>query len=114
MLHSVKAGVWYAVNAGSMVVAVSFNETDNCKIYVWAICRQLFPELTEEERLYGWFQQDLSTAHTAHIYLCRLCPVSSGIGLSAVIFGQHIQLILILMLFFSGGCLNNKVYNSNP
>jgi hypothetical protein len=25
----------------------------------------LFPELTEEERFYGWFQQDSATAHIA-------------------------------------------------
>jgi hypothetical protein len=37
------------------------------KDYVWVILRQFFPELTEEERFYGWFQQDLATAHTARI-----------------------------------------------
>jgi hypothetical protein len=47
--------------------AFIFNETINCERYVQIILGQFFPELTEEERLYGWFQQDLATAHTALI-----------------------------------------------
>jgi hypothetical protein len=44
-----------------------FNETVNCERYVQVILEQFFPELTEEKRLYGWFQQDSATAHTARI-----------------------------------------------
>jgi hypothetical protein len=40
--------------------------------------------------------------------------MSSEKELSAVIFGQHIHLILILVNFFSWGCLRDKVYSSNP
>jgi uncharacterized membrane protein len=40
--------------------------------------------------------------------------MSSGTELSAVVFGQHIHPILILVIFFFWGCLKNKVYNSNP
>jgi hypothetical protein len=35
-----------------------FNETVNYERYVQVILGQFYPELTEEERLYGWFQQD--------------------------------------------------------
>jgi hypothetical protein len=37
---------------------VFFNETINCERYVQVILRQFFSELTEEETLYGWLQQD--------------------------------------------------------
>jgi hypothetical protein len=61
---------------------VFFNETINCERYVQVILGQFFSELTQEERLYGWFQQDSATALTG-----RLCPMSSATELSAVIFG---------------------------
>jgi hypothetical protein len=77
-----------------------FNKTLNGERYVQVILGQLFPEL--KERLYGWFQQDSAAAHTARtVYLCRLCPMSSWTELSAVIFGQHVHLILILVTFSS-------------
>jgi hypothetical protein len=36
--------------------------------------------------------------HTLHVYICRLCSTFSERELSAVVFGQHIQLILILVI----------------
>jgi hypothetical protein len=48
--------VWCAVSAKRIVGLVFFNRTINFEIYVQVILRQLFPELTEEERVYGWFQ----------------------------------------------------------
>jgi hypothetical protein len=66
-------------NASRIVGPVCFNEIVNCKRYVQAIFMQFFPQLTQEERLYGWFQQE-----------------------SAVIFGQHIHWFLILMIVLLG------------
>jgi hypothetical protein len=60
--------------------------------YVHVIFGQFLPELTEEEELNGWFQQESATAHTARM--------SSGIELSAAVFGQHVHPILILVIFF--------------
>jgi hypothetical protein len=40
-----------------------------------AILGQFFPEFTEEDRLYGWFQQDSATAHTARISMQALSDV---------------------------------------
>jgi hypothetical protein len=80
---------------------VFFNKTINCERYVQVILRQFFSELTEEERLYGWFRQDSATAHTAHMFMQALSDVF-GDKLSAVIFGQHVHLILILVVFYSG------------
>jgi hypothetical protein len=38
--------------------------------------------------------------------------MSSWTEVSAVVFGQHVQLSLVI--FFFWGCLKGKVYNSNP
>jgi hypothetical protein len=84
-LHPVKVGVWCAVSARRTAGPVLFNETINCDRYVQVILRQFFPWLTEEERLYGWFQQDSATAHTAYMSMQALSNVfadriiSSGI-----------------------------------
>jgi hypothetical protein len=68
--------------------------------YVQVILGQFFPELTEEERLCGWFQQDSATAHPARtVCLYELCPMSSGTELSAVVFGQHVNRVLIFVGF---------------
>jgi hypothetical protein len=40
--------------------------------------------------------------------------MSSETELSAVVFGQHVHLILILLIFFFWACLEGKVYISNP
>jgi hypothetical protein len=74
-LHPVKVGVWCAVSAKHTVGPVLFNETMNCKRYIQVILRQFFPELTKEERLYGWFQQDSDTAHTACMSMQALFDV---------------------------------------
>jgi hypothetical protein len=63
LLHPVKVGVWCGVSARRIVGPLFFNETVNCERYVQVILWQFFPELTEEERLYGWFHQDSATAH---------------------------------------------------
>jgi hypothetical protein len=70
----VKVGVWCAVR-GRIVDPVFIKETVNCKIYVHVILGQFFPELTEEEGLYSWFQQDSGTAHTARVSLQALSDV---------------------------------------
>jgi hypothetical protein len=50
---------------------------------------------------------------TLHVYQFRPCPMSLGAELSAVLFGQHIHSILILVIFFFWDCLRD-IYNSNP
>jgi hypothetical protein len=62
----VKVGVWCAVSVRRIVGPVFFNGTINCERYVQVILGQFSPGLTEEERLYGWFQQDSATAHTVY------------------------------------------------
>jgi hypothetical protein len=71
----VKVGVWCVLNARRIVGPVSFNEIINCERYAWVILGQFFSELTEEERLYGWFQQYSPTAHTAPMPMQALSDV---------------------------------------
>jgi hypothetical protein len=51
LLHPLKVDVWCAVSARRIVVPVLFNEIINCERYVQIFLGQIFPELTEEERL---------------------------------------------------------------
>jgi hypothetical protein len=74
LLHPKKVGGWCAASA-RIVGLVFFQETINCERYVQAILGQFFPELTEEERLYGWFQQDSATAQTARMSMQALSDV---------------------------------------
>jgi hypothetical protein len=94
--------------------ACVFNETINCERYIQIILGQLFSELTEEEILYDWFQQDSATVHTARI------PIYSGFVqyLGERIISSDIWPARSPDLnpydFFFWGCLKNKVYSSNP
>jgi hypothetical protein len=68
---------------------VFFNETINCERYARVVLRQFFLELTEEERVYGWFQQDSATAHTAHMYMQALSDVFRDRIISSDIWPAH-------------------------
>jgi hypothetical protein len=61
----------------------------------------------------GGFRKPSYWPHCTYVY-AGLCPMSSGTELSAVVFGQHVHPILILVIFFLWGCSKDKVYNSNP
>jgi hypothetical protein len=52
-----------------------FSETINCERYVQVVLGQFFSELREEERLYGWFQEDSATVHTARMSMQALSNV---------------------------------------
>jgi hypothetical protein len=113
LLHLVQVGVWCAVSARRVVGPVFSNETINCKKYVWVILEQFSPELTEEEELYGFFQQDLATAHTACIFMQSLSYVFEDRIISSGIWPAFSP-DLNPCDFFFWGCLQDTVYNSNP
>jgi hypothetical protein len=86
----------------------TFNETVNYERYVHAILGKLSPQLTEEEKLYGWFQQDSATAPTSRV---------SMQGFVRCLQGQNYQqwhLAFMFARFFFWRCLKGKVYNRNP
>jgi hypothetical protein len=79
---------------------VFFNGTINCEGYIQVVLGQSFPELTEEETLLWLVSVTLSYCpHST--YLRRRCPMSSATELSAVVFGQYVHPILILVIFSS-------------
>jgi hypothetical protein len=109
LLYPVKVGVWCTVSA-RIIGPVFFNETINCKRYSQAI-----PSRVYRRRKTLWLVL-AGLCYCPHIYvcLCRFCLMSSGTELAAVVFGQNVQLILILVIFSFWDCLKDKVYNSNP
>jgi sulfur relay (sulfurtransferase) complex TusBCD TusD component (DsrE family) len=60
-LHPVKVCVWCAAVRGLLDLCF-FKEKINCEKYVQVIIGQFSSDLTEEENLYGWCQQDSATA----------------------------------------------------
>jgi hypothetical protein len=88
-LHPGKLGVWHAVRARRIAQSAFFNGTINCEKYVQVTLVQFFPELTEEESFYGWFQQVSATAHIACLSMQALIPI--GTEISALVFGRHIH-----------------------
>jgi hypothetical protein len=108
-----KVGVWCAISARRIVGPVFFNEIINCEKYVQVILGQFFCELTEDERIYGWFQQDSATPHTSRMSMQALSGVFGDIIISSDIWparsSDHNP-----SDFFFWGCLMDKVYSSNP
>jgi hypothetical protein len=56
---------------------------------IFVILRQFFPELTEEERFHGWFQQASATAHTAYMSMQALSDVFRDRIISRGIWQTH-------------------------
>jgi hypothetical protein len=90
-----------------------FNKTINCERYGQVILRQFLPELIEEERLHGWFQQDSATAYTARMSMQALSDVFGDRIISSGIWPAHSP-DLNPCDFFFWGCLKDKVYIINP
>jgi hypothetical protein len=111
--HPVKVGVWCAVNARRIVGPAFFNETINCERYVQVILGQFPPEITEEGRLYGWFQQDSATSHTARIPMQALSEVFGDGIISSGIWSARSP-DFNTSDFSVWGCVKDKVYKSNP
>jgi hypothetical protein len=82
----VKVGVWCAVCTRRIAGPVFFKETMNCEKYVQIIFGKFFSELTEEERLYGCFQQDSATTHTTRMPMQALSDVFGDIIISSHIW----------------------------
>jgi hypothetical protein len=108
----VKFGVWCALGARMIVRPVFSNKKINFERYVQVILGKFFPALTEEEILYGWFQQDSATAHTEHLSMQALSDVFRIRIISSGIWPAHSP-DLNPCDFFFWGCLKNKVYNSH-
>jgi hypothetical protein len=74
-LHYIKIGVWCAVSARWIIRPMSYHETVNSDRYVRNILEPFFEQLTDDERQYGYFQQDNATAHIARNSMSALQEV---------------------------------------
>jgi hypothetical protein len=70
-----KVGVWCAISSQQTIRPIFFCETINSYRYIAHIFNQCFPQLTKEERLYSYFQQDGAVAHTARNLLNAIFDV---------------------------------------
>jgi hypothetical protein len=104
--------VWHTVRERRIPGPTFFHETINCERYVQVILQQFYPELTDEERLYGWFQQDSATAHTARMSTQALSDVFRGRNISNGTWPAHSPDLNPCDFFFCGS-LRDKVYNIN-
>jgi hypothetical protein len=80
---------WWALSTRRIFGPVFFKETFSCERYVQSIIGQFFPELPEEERLYGWFQQDSATAHTPSMSRQALSDIFADRIISSDIWSAH-------------------------
>ena len=67
-------GVWCAIS-GHRIITRFFRQTVNADRYIHNLFNPFVDELTEEELLYGYFQQDGATAHTTSRTLSRVHDV---------------------------------------
>jgi hypothetical protein len=113
LLHPVKVDVWCAASARRIVAPVVFITK---RLIVKDIYRSFsgnyFRSYQKNKDSKASFIKT-QLLPTLHLCVCRLCPMSSGTELSAVVFGQHVHSILILVILFLRGCLEGQVYNSN-
>ena len=73
-LHNLKIGVWCAIS-GFRIITRFFPQTVNAHRYAQNQFYPFVDQLTEDERLYGYFQQDRETAHTTLSTLSRVHEV---------------------------------------
>ena len=70
-LHDLKIGVWCAVSGTRIAGPVFFESTVNTDVYLH-ILEQLNDQLTPQDKMQFFFQQNGATCHTSHRSLTRV------------------------------------------
>lgn len=112
-LHPIKIGVWCAVSARRIIGPVFFEGRVNSDFYVRTMLRPFLNELTQEEKDYGYFQQDGATAHTAHNSIATLHEVYDDRIISTGLWPPR-SADLTYCDYYLWGYLKGKVYRNNP
>jgi hypothetical protein len=112
-LHDEEIGVSCAISACRIIRPVIYDDSLNAARYVNNILSPFFTKLTEEERLYGVFQQDSATAYMAHMSLEALQVVFSGRVISCGLW-PPCSPDLTPCDSYLWGSLKDKVCKSNP
>ena len=110
-LHSIKIGVWCAMSRRCIIGPIFFTETITAERYCNEILRFFVDELSEEEKLTAYFQQDGATAHTANSTL----RFFNDIFQSRVIFKgiwPPRSTDLRVLDFYLWGAVKQKVYQN--
>jgi hypothetical protein len=100
------------MNARRVIGPIIYDDIVNAVRYVNNILLPVIAELTEEERLYGVFQQD-STAHMAHVSLEALREVFDYGVISRGLWPPRFP-DLTPCDFYLWEILKDKVYKTNP
>jgi hypothetical protein len=112
-LHDEKIGVWCAMSAHTVIGPIFYDHTFNAVRYVNNILCPFFAKVTDEESLYGVFQQDSATAHMAYVSLEALREVFDDHVISRGLW-PPCSLDLTPCDFYLWGSLRVKVYKTNP
>jgi inhibitor of nuclear factor kappa-B kinase subunit alpha len=110
-LHDIKIGVWCAVSARRIIGPIFYHETVNSDRYVRHILEPFFEQLTDDERQYGYFQQDNATAHTARNSISALQEVFDDRIISTGLWPPRSP-DLSVCDFYLWGNLKGKVYRN--
>ena len=70
-LHDLKIGVWCTVSKTKIVGQIFFESTVNTDVYLH-ILEQFNDQLTPQDKMQFFFQQDGTTSHTSHRLLKRV------------------------------------------
>ena len=112
-LHSIKVGVWCAMSRRRIIGPIFFTQTITAERY----CNELFcsfvDELSEEEKLTAYFQQDGATAHTANSTLRFLNNTFQTRVISKGIWPPRSPDLSVLD-FYLWGAVKQKVYQNKP
>jgi hypothetical protein len=112
-LHDQKIGVWCAVSASRIIGPTFFDTTVNTDVYL-QIFRNLYSQLTENERQQCFFQQDGATCHTSHHSLTRIHETFTEERTVSKGLWPPSSLDLSSCHFYLWGYLKGKVYENNP
>jgi hypothetical protein len=84
-------------------------DTRNSETYINLTWNRVFSELTEEERLYGYFQQDSANEHTAGNSMAAISDVFGDTVISEGVWSVSSPDITPYDFYFRGN-LKDKLY----
>lgn len=112
-LHDQKIGVWCAVSGTRIVGPIFFSSIVNTDVYL-DILRQFNEQLTPQERMQFFFQQDGATCHTSQKSLTRIHEVFTEERTVSKGLWPPRSPDLSSCDFYLWGNLKQKVYVNNP
>ena len=112
-LHSIKVGVWCAMSRRPITGPIFFTQTVTAERYCNKLLCSVVDELSEEEKLTAYFQQDDATAHTANSKLRFLNDIFQTRFISERIWPPRSPDLSVLD-FYLWGAVKQKIYQNKP